>query len=120
MRPKPSLARMYHSFVMQAWGFSRKLFQGFYSEFDLEIVHDSKYVTWMFLTKHLRSNILGAENNSSGGVIFGVTYQIQVICSNPGHIWGNISFMRNIQVTYLESHTNSRLKKQMLEVHNVT
>ena len=26
-------------------GFSRKLFQGIYSEFDLEIVHDSKYVT---------------------------------------------------------------------------
>ena len=41
-------------------GFARKLFQRFYSEFDLEMDHDSKYVTWMFLTKHFRSNIQGA------------------------------------------------------------
>ena len=48
--------------VEESGGFPRKLFQAFYSEFNLEIVHDSKYVTWMFLTtKHFRSNILAPQ-----------------------------------------------------------
>ena len=38
------------SFVTKAIGAGAS----FYSEFDLEIVHDSKYMTWMFLTKHFR------------------------------------------------------------------
>ena len=103
------------------WGVSHeRYFRDFTWNLTWKLYINSKYVTWMFLIKHFRSNIPGTEYNSSGGVIFGVADLIQVIFSNPSHIWDNISFVRNIQVTYLlESYASSRFKKQMLEVHNV-